>query len=324
MVNTKTPIDILSIGELLIDFTPTVSAGKTIYFEQNPGGAPANLLAMAAKLGMNTAFIGKVGRDAFGAYLADILKQNGIDTDGLIFSDKAPTTLAFVHLNENGERSFSFYRNQSADVLLRSNEINTDLIDRCKIFHFGSLSFTDDPCKSAVLDALQYAKRSDKYISYDPNYRPALWKSEREALEGMRLGLQFADILKLSEEEALMLSGEETIETAANYFIDQNIALVLITLGDQGSFYATKQHSGYVESYGVDQIDATGAGDAFIGAVLSELVRSGCKINELDDASLYAMLRFANACAALCVTRRGGIPSMPILEEVSNLIKYNM
>lgn len=321
MVNDKEIIDIVSVGELLIDFTPIVSDNKTVCFEQNPGGAPANLLAMASKLGMNTAFIGKVGRDAFGFYLADILGQNNINIEGLIFSDEAPTTLAFVHLNKDGERSFSFYRNQSADLLLRSNEIDMDLIDRCKIFHFGSLSFTDEPCKSAVLSALEYAICAGKYISYDPNYRPDLWKSEKEALEGMRLGLKYADIIKLSEEEAFMLSGEEAIETAAKYLIDQDIALVLITLGDKGSFYATKQHIGYVKSFEVDQIDATGAGDAFLGAVLSVLIRFGCKIDELDASSLQRMLRFANACAALSVTRRGGIPSMPTLDEVEEFNK---
>ena len=183
-------IDILGIGELLIDFTP-VKTEEGQFFKQNPGGAPCNMLTMAQKLGSSTAFIGKVGNDQFGKTLEKTLKDHNINIEGLVLSDEYNTTLAFVHLTESGDRSFSFYRKGCADVMLTKEDVDYRLIDQSKAVHFGSLSFTDEPSKSTVEDVIKYAKSNGKLISYDPNYRPALWTSKEEAINGMKIGLKY-------------------------------------------------------------------------------------------------------------------------------------
>lgn len=307
--------DIVAVGELLIDFTPVRNEYGT-FFKENPGGAPCNMLTMAQKLGSKTAFIGKVGKDQFGIRLGNVLKAQGIDVAGLVYSKDYNTTLAFVHLDEKGDRSFSFYRKGCADVMLEKCEVDYELLDRTRTLHFGSLSFTDEPSRFTVIDMVEYAKRKGKLITYDPNYRPALWKSEEGAVNGMRIGVAYADIIKVSEEEAVLLTGEEDMLRAGKCLYDKGIKLVCVTLGEEGSFYYHRSGNGIVEGYKSKVIDTTGAGDAFFGAAVHQILQRDCDINELTAKDLNEILNFSNAAASICIESFGGIPSIPSKEDI--------
>jgi fructokinase len=316
-------IDIIGIGELLIDFTPFEGADGKNCFEQNAGGAPPNMLAMVAKLGGKAAFIGKVGDDEFGKDLKAVLENSNIDASGVVFSNDIPTTLAFVHLFGNGDRDFSFYRKPGADITLEKDEIDYSLIDSAKLLHFGSLSFTDQPSKDSVLGAVKYAKDNSKLISYDPNYRAPLWTSKHDAIEGMKLGLEYCDIIKMSEEEAELLTGYADLDKAGQDMLNRGMKLVLITKGAEGSYFYHKNGSGKVPPFKVKCVDATGAGDAFMGAMLYQIVSSDKDILNLEKLDLEDMLRVANATGALCVGKRGGIPGMPEKHEVEEFLRVN-
>ena len=309
--------EITALGESLIDFTPsgTSEAGMRI-FEQNPGGAPANALAVFAKFGEKAAFIGKVGNDMHGLFLKETMEKAGIDTKGMIVSDDVFTTLAFVSLNEQGEREFSFARKPGADTCLTEREVDVDIIDQTKIFHIGSLSLTDEPCRSATFFALQRAKEAGKIISYDPNYRALLWKSVESAVEGMRSPLEFVDVMKLSDEETKLLTDIEDPEGAAKALLAKGISLVAVTLGKDGAYVCTKEGGAVVPGFESKVVDTTGAGDSFWGGFLYQLAKSGKRPEEvtLEEAKTFA--RFGNAVASLCVEKRGGIPAMPTMEQV--------
>lgn len=306
--------DIVAVGELLIDFTP-VKNEQGLFFKANPGGAPCNMLTMAQKLGSRTAFIGKVGKDQFGLNLGNVLKEQGIDTSGLVYSKDYNTTLAFVHLNETGDRSFSFYRKGCADVMLEKHEVDYSILDQARAVHFGSLSFTNEPSKSTVLGMVQYAKKIGKLISYDPNYRPALWESETAAIEGMRLGLKYADVIKVSDEEAVLLTGEDNIQNAAEKLFGEGIKLVCVTLGEKGSYYCHKNGQGTVKGYASKVVDTTGAGDTFFGAAVHQLLQKR-NLDTLSVSDLEEIFAFSNAAASLCIEGLGGIPSIPSREDV--------
>lgn len=314
-------MDITALGELLIDFTDAGSSesGQRL-FERNPGGAPANVLAAARRLGLSAAFIGKVGCDMHGEFLRDVLLEEGIDTRGLIMSDEAFTTLAFVALGANGERSFSFARKPGADTLLHPAELPVELIRESKVFHVGSLSLCAEPAHSATLVALHEARQAGCIISYDPNYRPALWESEEKAVEQMRSLLPWADMVKVSDEEAELITGFAEPERAAAAILEQGASMAAVTLGAGGAYIALKNGRCRAAGYKVAAVDTTGAGDAFWGAMIFALVRSGKTPGELtaDDAVRFA--KFANAAAALCVSRRGAIPAMPTAEEVEKFM----
>ena len=309
--------DITALGELLIDFTPCgmSEAGMKI-FEQNPGGAPANVLAAAGNFGAKTAFIGKVGKDMHGEFLKETLKKYNIETKGLIMDEKVFTTLAFVSLNEKGERTFSFARKPGADTCLTKEEVNLELIKECKIFHFGSLSLTDNPSKEALLYALEKAKEMNKIISYDPNYRPLLWENRDIAVKEMRDVVKYADIMKISDEETELLTGYKEPEKAALKLIEQGISLVFITLGSEGSFLKTKDFQIRVKSKKCNVVDTTGAGDAFWGAILYKLATRKNDVLQLTEKEGTEYLKFANTTAGICVEKRGAIPAMPSLEDV--------
>lgn len=308
-------MDILAVGELLMDMTP-VKTEAGICFKANPGGAPCNMLAMAQSMGAQTAFIGKVGNDQFGQELRETLISANINVEGLVMSDDVPTTLAFVHLAENGDRSFSFYRKGCADVMLTTDEVNYELVDQAGLVHFGSLSFTNEPSKSTVLNLLDYAKSKGKLISYDPNYRPALWSSKEAALEGMRLGFKYADIIKVSDEEAVLITGEKDLEKAAKYFFDLGIKLVTITLGSEGTLYYYRGGCEIVAGFKADVKDTTGAGDSFFGAVVSQLIN--IDLENISNDDLKNMIRVGNAAASIVIEGYGGIPSIPSKEKVLN------
>ncbi len=310
--------DVTAIGELLIDFTPVgLSEQHHPLFEQNPGGAPANVLACLSRLGRSAAFIGKVGADQFGYSLKSMLDQIGVSTHGLVMTDRCNTTLAFVHLNDQGDRSFTFYRNPGADLLLEPGELSFNLIDDCQIFHFGSVSMTANPSRQATLAAVRYAREQGKLISFDPNLRRMLWPSDEIARTTILQAMPLADILKISEEELVFLTGETDLNRGSELLLRQyGLQLILITLGAKGAYARSRSSEAWHPAYDVKVIDTTGAGDAFTGGFLFQLLQSGKPIKALTEDDLMAYLSFANATGSLVTTRKGAIPSMPTLAEV--------
>ncbi|NOU67676.1 carbohydrate kinase [Paenibacillus sp. LMG 31461] len=315
--------DVVALGEYLIDFTPygRSEAGQPL-FERNPGGAPVNVVAALAKLGKKTGFIGKVGSDPFGAYLRETLLDVRVSERGLVKTDEAHTTMAFVQLDADGDRSFHFARHPGADQLLRADELNLGMLAETRIFHFGSISMTVEPVYAATLKAVQLAKEHGALISYDPNWRPSLWRDGEHALEVIRVGLSLADVVKVSEEELVFLTAEQDLEKAARKLVEQyGIILLLVTAGSAGSFYQMKDWWGKVESFPVHTLDTTGAGDAFFGALLYGMLEKGKALSSWDEEELRLSLRFANAAGALATTRKGAIPSLGTLEEIRALIR---
>ncbi len=315
--------DVVALGEVLIDFTPngTNEMGMQL-FARNPGGAPANVLAMNAKLGGKTAFIGKVGSDEFGRFLVDALQDAGIDISGVRKSEDVNTTLAFVQLDDRGDRSFSFYRKPGADITLCAQEIKEELIKHCRIFHFGSVSLTDEPSRGATLCAASVAKKAGALVSYDPNYRPLLWDNEDRAKKEMLIGLELADVVKVSAEEMQLLTGETDLLLGAKGLAAHGPVLVLISLGERGAFYFSQAGAAAIATYNVHTIDTTGAGDAFLGAVHYCLRnRSRQDLMRLTNEQLREIIVFANACGALTTTKKGAIPALPTREEVLSCIQ---
>jgi fructokinase len=314
--------DVVALGELLIDFTPAgISEGGNLRFEENPGGAPANVLASLAKLGKKCAFIGMVGNDRFGKFLKDALQQNGVAVTGIKISKTVNTTLAFVHLEPDGDRSFSFYRNPGADMMLTSKDIDYELIKQARIFHFGSISMTDEPSRSATLIAARIAKANGLIVSYDPNYRPSLWTGKEQAIAMMKTGLELADIVKVSEEELELLTGTADLSKGSAILYEMGNCVVLVTLGSKGCFYRYPGGIGQLPTYEVNTIDTTGAGDAFLGGILywfSCLTLT--EIQKLNQNEFQDIIRFANATGALTTTKKGAIPALPCLEEVKRVI----
>jgi fructokinase len=315
--------DLVALGELLIDFTPSgFSATGCRLFEQNPGGAPANVLAAVAKLGKKGAFIGMVGSDQFGVFLKEVLQSNNIDTRGLKVSPTVNTTLAFVHLDRDGDRSFSFYRNPGADQMLTVADLDYDLLQQARIFHFGSLSMTAEPSRSATLAAVKFAKQNNAIISYDPNYRPQLWPDEEQARKQMKTGLEYADIVKVSEAELELLTGTGDLLQGSALLHEMGIGVVLVTLGPAGCFYRYHGGSGRVAGFNVQAIDTTGAGDAFLAGILSRFSDLSLgAIKALAPGEFQKTVRFANALGALTTTKKGAIPALPQPEEIERLLK---
>lgn len=315
-------IDVTALGEILIDFTPcgNSEAGQRV-FEQNPGGAPANVLACLNKCGKKTAFIGKVGNDMHGQFLVDVLNDSGICTDGVIVDDTVFTTLAFVALSDSGERSFSFARKPGADTCLMCEELKEELIRDCKVFHIGSLSLTAEPVKRTTFEALEIAKQAGCIISYDPNYRAPLWDSKEVAVKGMRSVLAYVDVMKLSDEETALLTDIVEPEGAAKKLVDMGVSVVAVTLGADGALVCTKEGSRIVPGFKADMVDTTGAGDSFWGGFLKCLLDSGKRPEDigLEEAAEFAM--YGNAVASLCVEKRGAIPAMPSVEEIEERLK---
>lgn len=315
---------IACMGELLIDFVALesgVTVGEALGFEKKPGGAPANVAVAVKRLGSESAFLGQVGDDPFGHYLAGVLADEGIDISGLCFSKKARTMLAFVSLGKDGERSFMFYRHPSADMMMTPDDVARDVIESSDLFHFGSITMISSPAKEATLAAAEYAKNAGKLISYDPNLRLALWENVEVARAGMRLGLKYAHIVKISKEEVdIVLEEGETIEKLFVTF--PQIKLVLLTDGANGSIaYTPKGKTIAVAGFGVESVDTTGAGDSFMaGAIVAVLEQIGnsCDFSKIDPQKL---LRFANANGALATTGRGAIPSLPSRSTVEAFIK---
>ncbi len=313
--------DVVALGELLIDF---IQCGKSEkgnpVFEANPGGAPCNVLAMLNKLGFKTGFIGKVGKDYFGNMLAETLEKTGISTDGLLYDEEVHTTLAFVNTLPDGDRDFSFYRNPGADIMLNPREVSVKMIEECRIFHFGSLSFTDEPAVSAAKLSVETAKKAGKMLSFDPNLRPPLWKNMDSAKEAIWYGIENCDILKIADNEITWLTGTDDYDEGVKRIRERaDVKLINVTLGKEGSIAYCEDKKVFVNSvYSGKTVDTTGAGDTFCANVIGFVLEHG--LDNLSEKDLNDMLLFANAAASIVTTRKGAICSMPEREEVKALL----
>ncbi|MBQ4506646.1 MAG: carbohydrate kinase [Firmicutes bacterium] len=296
--------DIVAIGELLIDFTPSED-GSLI---PNPGGAPCNYLAAASKCGAKTAFIGKVGDDAFGRMLREVMKQQRVDVSGLVMDERYFTTLAFVHIAPDGDRSFSFARKPGADMMLEASEIDMSVVTGTRVLHYcGSLSLTDDPCRSAVKAVVLEAQKAGCIVSFDPNLREPLWKDLADAKRELLWGVSHADIVKLSEKELEFLGFSEPEDLIR----ECGAKLVLLTMGPAGAYLCTENASCRVFAPPVEAIDTTGAGDIFGGCAMVEFLAMDKPIEKLDEFDLMSIGSFACAMASYSTEKKGGIPSIP-------------
>ncbi|KAL6503852.1 hypothetical protein OROGR_025775 [Orobanche gracilis] len=316
---------VVCFGEMLIDFVPTVcgvSLAEAPAFKKAPGGAPANVAVCISKLGGSAAFIGKVGKDEFGHMLSDLLKENKVDNSGVRFDPSARTALAFLTLRADGEREFMFYRHPSADMLLQESELDVNLVKKATIFHYGSISLIEEPCRSAQLAAMQIAKKSGRLLSYDPNLRLPLWPSADAARKGIMAVWDQADIIKISEDEISFLTeGDDPYDdnVVLEKLFHPNLRLLLVSEGKDGCRYYTKEFKGRISAVEVKSVDTTGAGDAFTGAILYCLASD---VNLLKDENrLREALLFANACGALTVTKTGAIPALPTKQAVEQILK---
>jgi fructokinase len=311
----------ICLGELLIDFVPTVTGtGLTDApaFIKAPGGAPGNVAVGLARLGVKSAFMGKVGDDAFGHFLADTLAEAGVDVGPLRFSTEARTALAFVSLRADGEREFMFYRHPSADMLFTPREVDMDAISRAKLLHFGSISLIGEPSRSATLYAVDAARAAGGWVSYDPNLRLPLWPDADAARKGLLLGLSKAHIVKLSNDESEFLTGLSDLKAACQALWHEDLKLMVVTRGRAGCVYFTPKFTGMVESFTVEAVDATGAGDGFVAGLLQGLLADPSTFQ--DETRLRELCRFANAVGALATTERGAIPALPDRERVRDFL----
>ena len=320
--------DVIACGELLIDFVSTqsgVTLGQAPAFQKAAGGAPANVAVGVARLGYRAGFLGQVGEDDFGHFLADTIAEAGVDVGGLRFSDEARTALAFVSLRSDGERSFMFYRHPSADMLWRPEDVDRQYVASTRIFHHGSISLIGEPSRSATLAAIEYARGGGALISYDPNLRLALWPTEAAARAGILAAWPFADIIKVSEEELVFLTGETGLESAARSLWTDRLRLLVVTRGPGGCAYFTRDGSGSAPGFAVTPVDTTGAGDGFVAGLLAGLLDSmppggGQSDLRWDAATLEHALRLGNAVGALATTQKGAIPALPTRAAVGAFI----
>ncbi|MDD3360650.1 MAG: carbohydrate kinase [Hespellia sp.] len=309
--------DVTALGELLIDFTENgISEQGNVLLEANPGGAPCNVLAMLAKLGKKTAFIGKVGQDQFGKMLRETIKCVGIDAEGLVMDQEVHTTLAFVHTHPDGDRDFSFYRNPGADMRLKKEEVAEEKIRNCRIFHFGTLSFTHEDVREATKHAITCAKEVGAWISFDPNLRELLWNNLKDARKAIEYGMKCCDILKIADNELTFMTGETDYDKGALLLKERyQIPLICVTLGKDGSraYYKDMIVNGqpFLQK---NTIETTGAGDTFTGCMLNTVLEKG--LEQLTEADISEMLAFANAGASLITTKRGALRVMPEKEAI--------
>lgn len=310
-------MDIISLGEVLIDLTmSSVDDDGIKLFKAFPGGAPANLAVAAKRLGADTSFIGRVGNDYFASILVDTLVANGVDVDNVQVDNQHPTTLAIVSVDKEGERSFSFYRDNSADVNLEAEEIDFSKFKDAKILHFGSLSLTHEKSKQATYKAIKAAKDLDLLISFDPNYRDTLWSSEADFKEEVLKVLDKVDVLKIADDEIALLSSEDNVKDAAKDLLKTyGLKMVIVTLGAEGAYLQTEDFSIRRPGIEVKVADTNGAGDTFFAAFLSKLVNYD-SLAEIDEDEYVDILDFSNKAAAITTSRSGAIPAMPYLREV--------
>ncbi|MBZ6078762.1 PfkB family carbohydrate kinase [Microvirga puerhi] len=313
--------DVVAFGELLVDFVPTINGlglAGTEAFKKAAGGAPANVAVALARLGVPSAFMGMVGDDGFGHFLAETLQDAGVDVSPLLFTKRASTALAFVSLQASGEREFLFYRSPSADMLMAAENVDGGAIEKARAFHFGSMSLISDPSRTATLHAVDIARRAGKIVTYDPNLRLHIWPDADAAREGMLLGLKHAQIVKISEEEVTFLTGQEDPIAGARALWTDDVTFMAVTCGSAGCYWLTQNAQGKVPGFAVDAIDATGAGDAFMAGIIAGLLKE--PVIPTEPARLDAICRFANAVGALTATGRGAIPSLPSRAAVETFL----
>ncbi|CDE42427.1 sugar kinases ribokinase family [Clostridium sp. CAG:411] len=314
--------DVVALGELLVDFTENgMSKQGNPMLEANPGGAPCNVLSMLQNLGKTTAFIGKVGADAFGRMLIDAVKNQGINTENLMLDENVHTTLAFVHTEEDGDRDFSFYRNPGADMMLQWDEVNQDMLGDTKIFHFGTLSMTEKQIETVTKRAVEKAKAEGAWISFDPNLRPPLWKRLEDAKTQMWYGISQCDILKISDDEIAFLTETTDIDLGVERIMEKyQPKLICATMGKNGSKAFYNGVSVFGEPFvREDTVETTGAGDTFMACVLNVVLEKG--LETLTEKDLFAMLRFANAASSIITTRKGALKVMPTRQEINEIIE---
>lgn len=316
-------VRVVSFGELLIDFVALergVYVGNASGFAKKPGGAPANVAVGLAKLGIPTALMGQIGDDFFGEFLANTVAETGVDIRALRRTDKAMTALAFVAVEPNGERSFVFYRKPSADMLMTEADLDMNMLASTDIFHYGSITLIDDPVKSTNLAAIEHAKAHGALISYDPNLRPPLWPSLGDAKTGMLLGLRYANIVKISEEELEFLSGTSDIATGVRKIWQPDLKLMVVTKGEGGCHAFSDAQDWQVAGFNVTVEDTIGAGDGFVAGLLAGISDAGDDWLTLDPTPI---LKQANAVGAIATSRAGGIPSLPTRDELDTFLKNN-
>ena len=315
--------DVVALGELLIDFTPYGKSNQNNdVLEVNPGGAPCNVLSMLSNLGYKTGFIGKVGNDGFGHLLTKAVQEQGIDITGLVYDNDVHTTLALVLKKENGDRDFAFYRNPGADMNLKEEEVNESLIASSSIFHFGTLSLTDESVKMATQKAVKAAKENGLTITFDPNLREPLWRSLEEAHEQVAWGLQQADVVKISDNEITWFTGMDNYDEGIAFLQKEypNLKLICLSMGGDGSKAVYRDiHVSYPAFLQEATIETTGAGDTFCACMIHTVLENG--IDHLDEEKLKEMLKFANAAASLVTTKKGALRVMPTKEEVETFIE---
>ena len=313
--------DAICLGELLIDFVPTVTGTDLLNapaFKKAPGGAPANVAVGLKRLGVSSSFMGKVGDDPFGHFLAQTLDQAGVDVEPLRFSTQARTALAFVSLKADGDRDFMFYRHPSADMLFTPNEVDVAAIQAAKLLHFGSISLIAEPSRSATLHAVTMAREAGCLISYDPNLRLELWPDAEAARAGLWQGLVQAQIVKISQDEVEFLTGTPDLEKGRNALWHDDLQLLVVTRGLAGCVFFTPELTGSAASFSVAAVDATGAGDGFVAGLLQGVLTDPAALN--DPERLQALCRFANAVGALTTTERGAIPALPDRARVERFL----
>ena len=315
-------IDVVALGESLIDFTcASTDAQGYPTMVAHPGGAPANFLAALSKFGAKTAFLGKVGDDTFGKLLIGTMAAAGIETKGMVSDSGVFTTLAFVTLDDTGDREFAFARKPGADTQIRFEELDLSLIDEAKVFHFGTLSLTDEPARTTTQKVVAYAKSKGKLVTYDPNLRKPLWADLEEAKTQLLWGLSQADVVKISDEEVEFLFGLGVEDGAKHILANYGVKLVFVTCGADGCYFANEKAQGHVPSLsGIQVVDTTGAGDIFGGSAVYRLLCTGKAPEELTEAELRKIVTFACAAAGLSTTKPGGISSVPAKEEVEKYL----
>lgn len=320
---------LFSIGEVLIDFIPLekgVALKDVLSFERTPGGAPANVAAAVAKYGQKSAIISKLGNDAFGDFLVEKLVETGVNTDQILRTDKANTTLAFVSLKKNGERDFSFYRNPCADLLLEADELDENSFEKGDYLHFCSVDLVESPMKYAHKKAIEIVKSKQGIVSFDPNVRLPLWGNEQDCRNAILEFLPLAHIVKISDEELEFITGITDEKEALKSLFSGDVEVVVYTQGGKGASVLTRNTNYFKQGYKINVVDTTGAGDAFIGGFLFVLLK-----NEVDKSRLVAyveehgieLLSFANASGALTTANKGGTSALPTLQEIESFMIEN-
>ena len=313
----------LCIGELLIDFvstTPDVTLAEAPGFVKAPGGAPANVAVGLAKLGMDAGFIGKVGADAFGNFLRETLRQNSVNTDYLIAGEGSRTTLAFVATRSDGMKDITFYRHPGADIQLSPNEVDTNYVQSAELFHYGSVSLSHSPSREATLHAIRSAKMGGAMLSYDPNLRLMLWDNPDDAKHWIWEVMHYADVVKISEEEWEFVTGDVGLEQGIERILGLGVKLLIVTLGERGCYYTNGITEGFVDGFIVDVVDTLGAGDAFVAAMLIQIIQH-TDLLSLEKVQLDAIMRHANAAGALATQKVGVIPALPTRSEIESFLQ---